>query len=56
MKSEICVFFSDNRRRRVKNLIWKVRKYIRICKWNDGYKNSGIRFNLIIGEIGRFHV
>jgi hypothetical protein len=28
----------------------------RICKWKDGYKNSGTGFNLATGKIGRFHV
>jgi hypothetical protein len=38
------------------NLAWKAGEYIRVYKWDNGYKNSGIGFNLATKEIGLFHV
>jgi hypothetical protein len=59
MTSEIGVSFSSNLRdasTRIGDLTWKSGEHIRICKWKDGYMNSGTGFNLSTGEIGRFHV
>lgn len=55
--SEICVFFSSSRGNfnyRVGDLTWGAGDYIRICKWDNRYKNSGHGFNLATREIGRF--
>ncbi len=53
--SEICVFFSSRKTiYRVGDLTWKAGEYIRICKWNDRYKQTGHGFNLATMEIGRF--
>ncbi len=57
MGSEICVSFSDNKGNgAVGSLTWKAGDYLRICKWDNGYRNSGIGFNLATVEIGLFSV
>lgn len=33
-------------------LTLKAGDYIRVCKWDDAYKNSGVGFNLATREIG----
>ena len=37
------------------NLVWKAGEYIRVYKWDDHRKISGIGLNLATKEIGRFY-
>ena len=59
ISSEICMFFSSNKRNyscRVGDLTWEAGDYIRICKWDNRYRNSGFGFNLSTRDIGRFTI
>lgn len=39
-----------------KFLTWNAGDHIKVCKWADNYKTSGIGFNPVTRKIGRFNV
>ena len=53
--SEICISHSLNKPSGFGGLTWKAGDYIRIFKWRNGNRTSGIGFNLASVEIGWFN-
>ncbi len=56
MGSEICVSSQSYGGDGVGGLDWKAGDYLRICKFDNGHRNSGIGFNIATVKIGRFLV
>lgn len=55
---ETYVSFSDYGKEansRVGQLSWKAGEYIRVCRWHDVYKRSGLGLNLVSMETGQFY-
>ncbi len=52
--SEICMPLVNSQRHGMRDLAWEAGDYVRICKWDNNRKSSGIGFNLASLEIGPF--
>ena len=53
-KPEMVVFFKASQDHTPGRLGWKARERIRVCKFDNHFRNSGVGFNMVTGTYGKF--